>query len=319
MNLRPPSEAVKINSKAGFVLNLASQFEATQTLSKDNLIANKEVLNDMSNFNSSKKQVVHSKPPMPRMFKSSYNQVEKVKSEKFKFSCDKFENVKSTKRNRLNSESQLHHYEQFYNDVGFLPFGNVKETKKKIEEYGSKKTSSLENISFSECSNSSNDSTKHQLNNEEQSMQSHRRSKSLFINPQKWVQTTPLISNKKSVNIKSNLTHSKSTPSVFEAVNEVLSNTQIILNSAIESLPKVKTDQLREKTVKEELFNSQCNIYSSKFLIKKSNSMERSFCQDVDKEMRKERKIDKNTNSRGVVKKITKEIEEKSNKTNFTW
>lgn len=316
--MRPPSEAVKINSKAGFVLNLASQFEATQTLSKDNLIANKEVLNDMSNFNSSKKQAVHSKPPMPRMLKSSYNQVEKVKSEKFKFSCDKFENIKSTKRNRLNSESQLHHYEQFYNDVGFLPFGNVKETKKKIEEYGSKKTSSLENISFSECSNSSNHS-KRQLNNEEQSLQSHRRSKSLFINPQKWVQTTCLTSNKKPVIIKSNLTHSKSTPSVFEAVNEVLSNTQIILNSAIESLPRIKTDQSREKTVKEELFNSQCNIYSNKFLIKKSNSMERSFCQDVDKEMRKERKIDKNTNSRGVVKKITKEIEEKSNKTNFTW
>jgi hypothetical protein len=152
-----------------------------------------------------------------------------------------------------------------------VPFGTVVKTKQIIEENNLKRTNSYDSIltdlSLSLFDKRNFDSIiESKLLERSQSIKSktHKRSTSLYSGTTKWIPlpalTTGLppirlcssLSDQNKANViktNLNLVHSKSMPSVVEAVNEVLSSTQVIMNSLIESIPVSKTKSFTETSV----------------------------------------------------------------------
>lgn len=152
-----------------------------------------------------------------------------------------------------------------------VPFGTVVKTKRIIEENNLKRTNSYDSIltdlSLSLFDKRNSDSIiESQLHERSQSIKSktHKRSTSLYSGTTKWIPLPALTTglppirlfsslsdqNKANViNTNLKLVHSKSMPSVVEAVNEVLCSTQVIMNSLIESIPISKTKSFNETSV----------------------------------------------------------------------
>jgi len=227
-------------------------------------------------------------------------------------------------------------------DTKVVPNGTVYNTKQKIEENNLKRTSSYDSIltslSLSMFDKRNSDSViESQLLERSQEVKSktHKRSTSLYSNTTpKWIPlpslTTKLpparlcssLSDQTEANdINTNIVHSKSMPSVVEAVNEVLCSTRVMMNSLMESIPISKTKSLIESSIPMETADNQIElstISSTNSAFVRSTSVENRSLISIQKQVShtkrscSNRKIPPTKDSLGVVRRITKEIEEKT-------
>ncbi|CAG2101906.1 unnamed protein product [Medioppia subpectinata] len=238
----------KGNSSSGLVYSLTNQFESTYYKNTKH----KEVMTDLSNIETNQKSGLQSKPPIPKLFGEKSNS--RLDSQE---SCDKLSKHKSREHIFDMNKYYMRDLSTELSPIDSRTL-NAWQTKRKQDTISSnlKRTNSYDSI-IKELSLSLFDSQCQQRSQHDS--KGHKRSVSLFSQNNKWsALPQPLTSrspfelsdrlpttghrwlfanNVRSEPMARGIPHSKSMPSVIEAVNEVLCSTSVVMNSLIESIP----------------------------------------------------------------------------------
>ncbi|XP_054155134.1 protein phosphatase Slingshot homolog 2-like isoform X2 [Oppia nitens] len=237
-------DTIKGNNSSGLVYNLTNQFESSHYKHTKQ----KEVMTDLSNIESNLKTSLHLKPPIPRYQQNIDRFNHRLESQE---SCDKLiRNVKTCEQTFDLSKYYMKEYSTELLSSGTSLTQNLSSNLKNIKDNAIKRTNSYDSI-LNELSLSLFDSHCHKRPQNES--KGHKRSASLFTRNDNW---TTIVENDnlcfdKSIESKSKssyekirpISHSKSMPSVIEAVNQVLCSTSVVMNSLIESIPNSSKNQ----------------------------------------------------------------------------
>ncbi|CAG2158651.1 unnamed protein product [Oppiella nova] len=324
-------DTLKGNSSSGLVYSLTNQFESTHHKN----VKHKEVMIDLSNIESIQKTGLQSKPPIPKHQSEKlalYPRLEPLES------CDK-------PSKHLSREQVIDLNKYYMKDLSteLSPTLEVVNTRRRLEDNNLKRTNSYDSI-LKELSLSLFENHCHQWSQHNDS-KGHKRSSSLFSHNHnnKGLALPPLTTCRLPSNESSDHTsrqelshyprtgrmgipHSKSMPSVIEAVNEVLCSTSAVMNSLMQSIPNTKAKtkpiyessqamQIQSNSNSERRMQSNLSqslnesiLYRNRF---SSECESKVYSVTTSKSSTHSSRASKMKDSDGVVKRLTEKIEAK--------